>query len=281
MSATQSTKPTVAVITSTVGRIELERAIFSVQNQTYPCKHYIFVDGEKYHQQAADILNKFDNLTVTYLPMNTGANGWTNSSINAIAPFLIKEDIVCFLDDDNWFEPNHVETGVNALIEHQSGYAYALRKFYDSDGNFICVDTMESIGDYSRGYGEPLEFPFQINETECVMNISGVADNHIDTNCYFMTAELARFISSAWYSGIHNDRNVYAKLKEFGVKGACTKAISVNYILDPAKYIGGLNVFFEAPFFFNKEQACQFVKEMVKFSSEKSVEGWGGRLIWE
>ncbi|QLB15731.1 hypothetical protein A6B39_09870 [Mannheimia granulomatis] len=66
MSVTQSTKPTVAVITSTVGRIELERAIFSVQNQTYPCKHYIFVDGEKYHQQAADILNKFDGYLFAY-----------------------------------------------------------------------------------------------------------------------------------------------------------------------------------------------------------------------
>ena len=36
---------TVAVVTSTIGRPELALAIKSVQNQTYPCKHYVFVDG--------------------------------------------------------------------------------------------------------------------------------------------------------------------------------------------------------------------------------------------
>ncbi|STY59549.1 Uncharacterised protein [Mannheimia haemolytica] len=32
----------------------------------------------KYHQQAADILKNFPSVIVTYLPMNTGADGWVN-----------------------------------------------------------------------------------------------------------------------------------------------------------------------------------------------------------
>lgn len=63
-----------------------------MQNQTYPAKHYIFVDGGKYHDKAREILVKYPEVIVTYLPMNTGAGGWTNSAINAIAPYLIKED---------------------------------------------------------------------------------------------------------------------------------------------------------------------------------------------
>ncbi|HHF4949445.1 TPA: hypothetical protein ACPO3J_000702 [Haemophilus influenzae] len=42
---TNQNNKTVAVVTSTIGRPELSLAIKSVQNQTYPCKHYVFVDG--------------------------------------------------------------------------------------------------------------------------------------------------------------------------------------------------------------------------------------------
>lgn len=273
---------TVAVITSTIGRPQLERAILSVQNQTYPCKHYIFVDGEQFHQQAAEILKKFEHLVVTYLPMNTGANGWTNSSINAIAPFLVKEDIVCFLDDDNWFEPNHVETGVKALVENQAHYAYALRNFYDLEGNFVCIDAMESIGESSRGYDEPIYYPLSFNGEEYQLGSKGNTYHHIDTNCYFMTAETARLLSNAWYFGIHNDRNVYDKLKQYGAKGVCSKTISVNYVFEPEKYAGNcFDFLFNEPFYFTKEQINQVIKDLVKFRSDKSIEGWGGKLIWE
>ena len=36
---------TVAVVTATTGRVELQQAIDSVARQTYPCRHYIFFDG--------------------------------------------------------------------------------------------------------------------------------------------------------------------------------------------------------------------------------------------
>ncbi|MBV6529456.1 glycosyltransferase, partial [Ursidibacter maritimus] len=138
----------VAVITSTIGRSDLERAILSVRQQSYPCKHYVFVDGKQYHQQAKTILDKYPEVIVTYLPMNTGANGWTNSSINAIAPFLVKEDVICYLDDDNWYEPNHVESGVKLLQNEEYDYAYSLRNLYTLDGEFLSPDSIESIGFY-------------------------------------------------------------------------------------------------------------------------------------
>lgn len=272
---------TVAVITPTLGRESLIKAIESVQQQTYPCKHYIFVDGEQFHQQAMEILNKFEHLVITYLPMNTGANGWTNSSINAIAPFLVKEDIVCFLDDDNWFEPNHIETGVKTLVENQAHYAYALRNFCDLKGEFVCVDSIEAIGEYARGYKNPLQYPFQVNNQEYMLDINLHTEHHIDTNCYFMTSDLARVMSCAWYSGIGNDRNVYVKLKEFRFYGVCTKTVSVNYVFNPENFIGGLDYLHNAPFLFTQEQKNQFVKDMMKYCSDKSIEGWGGKLIWE
>lgn len=113
---------TVAVITSSIGRTHLEEAILSVQTQTYPCKHYVFVDGEIYWDEAKRILDQYPDVIATYLPMNTGADGWTNSYINAIAPFLVKEDVLCFLDDDNWYTPKpcramHKSTSAKSLCK--------------------------------------------------------------------------------------------------------------------------------------------------------------------
>lgn len=50
---------TVAVVTSTIGRPELSLSIKSVQNQTYPCKHYIFVDGNIFWDKAKSIFIEY------------------------------------------------------------------------------------------------------------------------------------------------------------------------------------------------------------------------------
>lgn len=69
----------VAVVTPTIGRSELERTIQSVQKQTYPCTHYVFVDGKPFFNDAKTILEKYPQVEPIYLPINTGANNWINS----------------------------------------------------------------------------------------------------------------------------------------------------------------------------------------------------------
>lgn len=141
------TQPSVAIITSTIGRAELEQTILSVQNQSYSCKHYVFVDGEIFWHKAKAILDKYPNVIPIYLPMNTGKNLMLNSSINAIAPFLVSEDIICYLDDDNRITKNHVETIVDELNTGVD-FVYSLRSFYLSDGTFICRDDFQSLGNW-------------------------------------------------------------------------------------------------------------------------------------
>lgn len=75
--------------------------------------------------------------------MNTGANGWTNSAINAIAPYLVKEPVICYLDDDNWFTPTHVEACIKTLHEQQADYVYAFRSFYSEVGEYLCPDITD------------------------------------------------------------------------------------------------------------------------------------------
>lgn len=268
----------VAVITSTIGRSELERAILSVQNQTYPCTHYVFVDGQQYWEKAQQILVKYPNVVVTYLPMNTGADGWSNSSINAIAPYLAKEDIITYLDDDNWYQPNHIQTGVETLLKSGADYAYALRNFYSHTNEFICEDVLESTGFYPRKIGKTY---FQIHHNgevfECVRE--GHKPSHIDTNCYIMRREIALTVSTSWYSGMYNDTNVLHKLCELGLTSECTKYFTVNYSFDPQK---------QDPDFFQflvdkmgKESALDFYYNLTKQECALNIKEYGGKYPWE
>ncbi|KAE9531786.1 glycosyltransferase [Ursidibacter arcticus] len=230
---------TVAVITSTIGRADLVRAIESVQQQSYPCKHYVFVDGEQYHQQAKIILDKYPDVIATYLPMNTGADGWTNSSINAIAPFLAKEDIICYLDDDNWYEPNHIESGVKLLQDDSYDYAFSLRNLYNLKNEFLSPDSIESIGFYKSALPSPIELDINAFGNSHTVSLRMHKENHIDTNCFFLKKEVAITTSKNWFSGIHNDTNVWNALNDNKYRGCCTKVFTVNYTFDSLKAFNG------------------------------------------
>lgn len=227
---------TVAVVSSSIGRDELERAILSVKAQTYPCKHYVFVDGNQFAEKARKILDKYPDVVATYLPMNTGANGWVNSSINAIAPFLVKEDIICYLDDDNWYEPNHVATAVAELEQTGSDYVYSLRNFVDSKGKFICTDEVESLGFWISKLPDPLKLDIKIGKYTFKYESSLNNESHIDTNCYAFTHATALKVARSWYSGVANDRNVFNTLKALNLKWSCTGKFSVNYFMDVRRH---------------------------------------------
>lgn len=189
----QTNQLTVAVITATIGRDELERTIESIKNQSYPCKHYIFVDGEDFRYKAKTILDKYPDVIPIYLPMNTGKNQMFNSSINAIAPFLVSEDIICYLDD------------------------------------------LESLGYWSaKGF---IRFDLKIGERSKVLeyNLNNF-QSFIDVNCYAIPREIAFELPKAWYSGWGNDRRVYQKLSELGLKGRGTGRYTVNYQIDFEKF---------------------------------------------
>lgn len=275
----QSAK-SVAVITSTIGRPELEIAIQSVQAQTYPCTHYVFVDGEQYFAAAQTILEKYPNVTAIYLPMNTGANGWTNSAINAIAPFLVKEDVLCYLDDDNWYQPNHVATCVARLDETGADYVYALRNLYSPSKEFICEDCFESIGYYQNRVEYPLEFRVTVDGVAIDLCHRLFKARHIDTNCYAMRKQTAIAVSSYWYSGLHNDTNVFEQLIEAGIHGKCTKHFTVNYILDSEKFDDSLTNFFLTNYGKGKDESQYVLWGILQHTTKLNIELHGNQYPW-
>ena len=201
----------VAVVTPTIASDLLEQCVSSVDNQTYKdLTHYIFIDGCQYEPKAREILVGSSKTRMVELEENVG-KGWYGHRVYAACSFLVNADIICYLDEDNWYEPNHVEELVKA-IETGAQWAYSLRKIYDKHGNYICDDNCESLG----------KWPIYFNNDAY----------HIDTSSFAVRRDVAVNIGHAWYGQWGADRQFFSNLKKFFPNFECTGKHSMCYRLD-------------------------------------------------
>lgn len=127
----------------------------------------------------------------------------------AAAPYLIDEDLIFYLDDDNFYDPDHIQSLVSLIEEHDLGWAYSLRKIVDNDGNYVCDDNCESLGCQPNATGHYL----------------------VDNSCYAVRADVARKHSHAWYIPVVSDRSFQAALMQAKVRCGTSGKHSVSYRL--------------------------------------------------
>lgn len=264
---------TVAVVTSTIGRPELALAIKSVQNQTYPCKHYVFVDGNIFWDKAKSILEQFPDVIPIYLPMNTGKNGILNGAINAAAAFLVEEDIICYLDDDNQLREDHVESLVK-VIEQGADFAYSLRAFYDLNHQFICNDDFDSLGNWTRKENITIDVILE-NIQKKVSFTNTTNKNHIDTNCYAVPREIAQKVAHSWYIPLVGDQTFFSAINALGLKGKTSGKYTVKYMVDFNKMIAIRRAFPELSL--SDETNNSISADILKIVNQQNIEYYGGR----
>jgi glycosyltransferase involved in cell wall biosynthesis len=204
----------VAIVTPTIGSKHLKKCLDSVSNQTYQdITHYVFVDGKDY---AYDVINfqidvlKHDKVKTVILEENVG-KGWYGHRVYAACSFLVNADVIVYLDEDNWFEPNHVEKLVEKLKEGND-WVYSLRKIYDKEGEFLTKDNCESLGKW------PVYFRNDVH--------------HIDTSSFAIKRDIAVRIGHAWYGQWGADRQFFTALRQNFPKFDCTNEHSLCYRLD-------------------------------------------------
>ncbi len=102
--------PLVSVIIRTMGRDELVEALDSVSGQTYPNIEVILCDAKGQGElPSRDACGSFPvRIASTGTPLGRGAAA--NVGLEAAAG-----DYVVFLDDDDWFLPDHVASLVDAV----------------------------------------------------------------------------------------------------------------------------------------------------------------------
>jgi glycosyltransferase involved in cell wall biosynthesis len=198
----------VAVVTPTIASEHLAKCIESVDKQTYDdIVHYIFIDGCQYEPAAREILVGSSKTKMIELEENVG-KGWYGHRVYAACSFLVNADVICYLDEDNFLEPCHIEKMVTKL---QEGYdwVYSLRKVVDKDGQFICEDNCESLGKWPVYFNDDLF--------------------HIDTSCFAIRRDVAVRVGHAWYGQWGADRQFFTTLKKYFPNFESTNKHTLNY----------------------------------------------------
>lgn len=201
------------IVIPTTGAATLEDAVNSAVSQTYQhTEVWVIIDGPGFKAAAENTLKKFPAVKSMVLPANTGANGYYGHRIYAAVSYLFDHDYVLYLDQDNWFEPEHVETMINACETNKWQWCYSLRKIYDATGRYVCDDDCESLG----------RWPIYLSDRHHL----------VDTSSYCIHKDVIVNLAPAWYSGWGGDRRFYsiitAHVKEFG----CTGRPTTCYRLD-------------------------------------------------
>jgi glycosyltransferase involved in cell wall biosynthesis len=201
----------VAVVTPTIGAKTLSECIQSVDAQTYEnLTHYLFLDGREHESKIWHQLEGATKVKTVRLEENVG-QGWYGHRVYAACSFLVNADVICYLDEDNWIEPNHVEKLVQVLNEGND-WAYSLRKIYDKEGNYLCEDNCESLG----------KWPVYFNDSV----------HHIDTSSFAVRRDVAVAIGHAWYGQWGADRQFFSNVKKVFPKYDCSNEYSLCYRLD-------------------------------------------------
>jgi glycosyltransferase involved in cell wall biosynthesis len=199
----------VAVVTSTIGRPVLEETIHSVITQTRQARHYVFVHGKEFWEKSKVILDKYPLVEAIYLPNNNGGYGYGMAPVYAMAGFVVSEDVICYLDDDNFYEPDHIERSVDFMEQRNLEWVFALRNIVDSEGKFLIQDNCDSIGYYPNSDN----------------------NNLVDNSCMVVKTKHARQLGAYWYVQIVSDKNFLAGLLVNKLTGGTTGKHTVNYRL--------------------------------------------------
>ena len=174
------------VIIPTTGHPFFGRAFESVINQT---KTMVVFDGRHadfmLHYRHGPFFNSneyFPNKLRLALPENVGANGWYGHRVYASVPMLCNSKYVAFLDEDNWFASDWIETMEAAAERNDADIVTCRRTVTRQDESIIGLDNAESIG--YNDLHEPL----------------------FDTNTYLIRQSIAHKICPAIYGQWGADR---------------------------------------------------------------------------
>ncbi len=147
----------VAVVIPTVLRPTLARAVQSVYAQRFPGTIQILVgvdtrlgdpailDSLATAAPANCVLSVFDPGYSTAAGRGGFVPAGTGGALRTVLSYAAQSRLVAYLDDDNWWAPEHLADLTAAVVGYD--WAYSLRWYADGEsGRPLCVDRWESVG---------------------------------------------------------------------------------------------------------------------------------------
>jgi hypothetical protein len=198
------------IVMVTIVRETLAQAIRSIYAQEFAGRIQILVGVDRWQGDRA-IVDQLRGESPSHIHLSMLDLGYSTSERNGglypshfggalktILSYAANSRIVTYLDDDNWYAPNHVATMLAGLTGKD--WAFALRHFVDADsGDVLCPDTWESLGP-GRGVYAKAQGGF------------------VDTNCYFIDKLACNDVFPEWAltryaGGTGGDRQLLEKLR--------------------------------------------------------------------
>jgi hypothetical protein len=147
----------VAVAMVTVVRPSLEQALRSVYEQAFEGRIQVLVGVDKYVGEPEFLQSLFAgrpaNVAVTLVDLGYSTSqrhgglypSQYGGSLKTALAYLANSRYIAYLDDDNWYAPDHLARLLAAV--RGKDWAFALRQFVDKrSGDLLCADTWESLG---------------------------------------------------------------------------------------------------------------------------------------
>jgi hypothetical protein len=211
----------VGIVMTTVVRPTLGEAIRSVFAQQFAGRIQLLIGVDRWQGDRVAVeqlrASRPSHVEVTLLDLGYSTsqrNGGLYPShyggaLKTILSYAANARHVTYLDDDNWYAPDHLATMLAAISGN--AWAFSLRQFVDADsGDILCADTWESVGP-GRGVYASAQGGF------------------VDTNCFFIDKLACNDVFPEWAmtrfaGGTGGDRQVLEKLRgrPFATNGAHT-----------------------------------------------------------
>ncbi|MEO6749762.1 MAG: glycosyltransferase family 2 protein [Casimicrobiaceae bacterium] len=201
----------VAVVMTTIVRPTLAQAMRSVFAQRFGGRIQILLGIDRWEGDRALVEQLIrecpSQMAVTLLDFGYSTsqrNGGVYPSsyggaLKTILSFAANSRHVTYLDDDNYYAPDHVASMLAAI--DGNAWAFSLRHFVDAASDrLLCADTWESLGP-GRGVYAAAQGGF------------------VDTNCFFLDTLACSDVFAEWAmtrlsGGTGGDRQVLQKLRD-------------------------------------------------------------------
>ncbi len=148
----------VAVIIPSIWRSSLKAALRSVIEQEFPGRIQIMLGFDTPNQAMLDLdaligeLPPHRSVFAFYPGYSTSQRhggvqpGFDGGALRVLLCYMANAPRVAFLDDDNWWTPQHIAL-LHQALEGGGQWAFTLRWFVDPrDDSVVCVDDWESVG---------------------------------------------------------------------------------------------------------------------------------------
>ncbi|MBF0159661.1 MAG: tetratricopeptide repeat protein [Magnetococcales bacterium] len=217
----------VAVVIQTLLRPTLLQAVESVYQQRHIDSLHLLIGVDKALGDPA-LLDQIEarrpphctvtliNLGYSTCRMNGGLHPAYGGVLRTTLSYLANSRYLAYLDDDNWWHPDHLHTLLTAIASVE--WAFSLRILTDSDGTPLMVDLSESVGPDGGLFQERF-------------------GGFVDTNCLMIDKLACEPVLRLWSQplsedGKGEDRVVFRELKNH-YAFACSGRATAYYRIDP------------------------------------------------